>query len=121
MAAVAMGDQALEAALLIEAEPGVERVGVAGLEQARAGHGVGRLAGGDLEQSGAAFTDVGTRVVIAVVKQLALLRVGQTEGATLAHGRFLQSMARPLCHSTPVTDLPCQNSLGGTTNQDPPP
>jgi hypothetical protein len=110
MAAVAVGNQTVQAVGLVEVKPGVKGVGIAGLEQAGAGDGMGRLAGGDLEQSGTTFTDVGTWIVIAVAEQLVLLRVGQTEGTTLAQGSFLHSMATLLCYSTLVTDLPCQNS-----------
>ena len=70
---MAVDDQAIGAANLIEVEPGIEGIGVAGFEQTCACDGMGGLARGDLEQSGAALTDVGTRVVIAVVEQLALL------------------------------------------------
>jgi hypothetical protein len=58
MTAVAMGDQSSEALSLVEAEPGIDRVGIAGLEQAVTRDGVRRVSSSDLEQGGAAFADV---------------------------------------------------------------
>jgi hypothetical protein len=88
---------AVEAALLVAlqsvealgeegVQPGVDGVGVARAEDARASDGMGRGAIGDLQQGAGAFTDEGLGMVVAVVEQLPPLLVSKLEGTALAHG-----------------------------------
>jgi hypothetical protein len=58
-------------------QPSVHRVGVSGAQEASAGHGVGRSAVGDPEQSGGAFADKGLGMVVAVVVQQLALLIGK--------------------------------------------
>src|SRR3954470_20168096 len=51
-AALGMGDQALGPRGVVQVEPGVEGVGVAGLQQAVLGDPMRRIAVGDLQQGG---------------------------------------------------------------------
>jgi hypothetical protein len=92
-----MGAQALQAPVLVEAEPGVEGVGVARAEQAGACDGVGGEAVGHLEQSGTAFADIGAGVVVAVVSQQRALLLAQGERTADGHGIFLLC-----CSVTPI-------------------
>jgi hypothetical protein len=82
-------EEAVEATFEIVVEPGVEGVGVARAEQARAGDGVGGEAVGHLEQSGAAFADVGAGIVVAVADEQHPLLLAQRECTAGAHGIFL--------------------------------
>ncbi len=54
-------------------EPGVDRVGVAGAEQAGDGDGVGGVPVSDFEEGGAAFPDIRSWVVVAVFQELLVL------------------------------------------------
>jgi hypothetical protein len=66
-------EQARQALLLVERQPAVESIGVAGFEQALLGDSMRRGAGGDLEQGRTTFTHVGPGIVIPVVEQLLAL------------------------------------------------
>jgi hypothetical protein len=72
-----MGDQPLDPRGVVQVEPGVEGVGVAGLQQAVLGHAMGRIAVGDLQQGGPALADVGSGIVVAQLKELVALLFGQ--------------------------------------------
>src|SRR3954470_10587398 len=62
--ALGMGDQPSGPRGLVQVEPGVDGIGVAGLEQAVPGDPVGWIAVGDLQESRAAFADVGAGIVV---------------------------------------------------------
>jgi hypothetical protein len=79
-------EQAVESLGKEGVEPGVDGVGVARAEDARASDGVGGGAVGDLQQGASAFTDEGLGMVVAVLEQLLPLKVGKLEGTALAHG-----------------------------------
>jgi hypothetical protein len=68
---------------------------MAGPQEARVGHGMGRSAVSDLEQSGGTFADEGFGRVVAVVEQHLALLIGERERTTLAHGRVLHGMVAP--------------------------
>jgi hypothetical protein len=70
---VLVGAQTGEPLLLVEREPGVDGVGIAGAEEAEAGDGVRRLTVGDLEQGGTAFADVGLGVVVTLLLEFVIL------------------------------------------------
>jgi hypothetical protein len=63
-----MSEQAGDPSVLEEGEPVVNGIGIAGAEQAGAGHGISRLAGRDFEQGGTAFADVRPRVMVPAVE-----------------------------------------------------
>ena len=63
-----VGQEAGEPFVLVVVEPGVDGVGVALAEQAGVGHGIRGVPLSDLEQGGAALTDLGLGVVVAVVE-----------------------------------------------------
>jgi hypothetical protein len=72
-----MGDQPLDPRGLVQVEPGVEGVGVAGLQQPVLGDPMRRIAVGDLQQGGSALADVGAGIVVAQLKELVALLFGQ--------------------------------------------
>jgi hypothetical protein len=62
---------------LVQVQPAIDGIGVAWLQEAVAGDGVGRLPISDFQQGGAAFADIGPRVVVAMVGQFVALSIGQ--------------------------------------------
>src|SRR5690349_2175546 len=67
-AAMAVGDQAGHPFGLINVQPAIETVRVAGLEQAVGRHRMRTEAVGNLEHGGGAFADIGARIVVAGVE-----------------------------------------------------
>src|SRR6516162_6194719 len=88
VAAVLVGEQARQPFVLVIVEPGVNGVGVAVAQQAGVGHGIRRVAVGDLEQGGTALADVGLGVVVAMGKQLGALVIRERQGTALVHRRI---------------------------------
>jgi hypothetical protein len=74
---MAVGEQPRKALPLIAGQPTVERIGIAGFEQALLGDSMGREASGDFEQGGTAFAHIRPRIVIAVGEQLLALLDGE--------------------------------------------
>jgi hypothetical protein len=94
-AALLKPDHALEAEFLVDVEPGVDGIGVSALQEAVLGNGMGRHAISDLQQGSAAFTDVGSWVVVTVMTKLVGLGVSQVEGPAISgHGCCLSSICR---------------------------
>src|SRR5215831_14102751 len=80
-AALGMGDQPGDPLGLGAAQPSRHGIGVAWLQEPGAGHAMGGLPLGDLQEGGAALADVGAWVVVAQLKQFLALLFGQGEGA----------------------------------------
>ena len=87
IAALLRGEKGLEGGFEEEVEPEVKGVGVARAEQTVTSDGVRAEAVGHLEQGGAAFTDVGAGVVIAVIDEPFTLLVVQLERSGATRGR----------------------------------
>src|SRR5262245_51699426 len=83
VAAVLVGQEAFQPFGAVMVEPGVDGVGVAGAEQAGAGHGIRGGAVRDLEQGGTALPDIGLGVVVAVGKQGGALVVRERQAKAL--------------------------------------
>jgi hypothetical protein len=80
-------DHALKADFLVEVEPGVDGIGFAAFQEAMLSDSMRRHAIGDLEQSSAAFTDVGSWIVVTVMTKLLGLGLSQVEGSAVSsHG-----------------------------------
>src|ERR1051325_5371332 len=62
VAAVLVGEEPGQAFVAVMVQPGVDRVGVAGAEQAGVGHSIRGGSVSDLEQGGTALADVGLGV-----------------------------------------------------------
>ena len=86
-AAVLKPDHALEAEFLVEVEPGVDGIRLPALQEAVLSDGMRRHAISDLQQGSAAFTDIGSRIVVTVMTKLVGLGLTQVEGpAVSGHG-----------------------------------
>jgi hypothetical protein len=70
-------DHTPEAKAFVPIEPAIDGIGFAWLQEAMTGNGVGGLPIGNFQQGGAAFTDIGPRIMIAVVAEVLVLGVGQ--------------------------------------------
>src|SRR5262249_4009318 len=103
VAAVLVREEAGQALGLVVVEPGVDAVGIAGAEQALAGDGVGCVAVGHFEQSGAAFADVRLGVMIPMVEQFLALLGCKGQGAALGHRGILLGVPDTLStHPLPI-------------------
>src|SRR5262249_16395973 len=67
-ATLGMGDQAGDPLGLVAAQPSIHGIGVAWLQEPGAGHAMGGLPLGDLQDGGAALPDVGAWVVVSEPK-----------------------------------------------------
>jgi hypothetical protein len=86
-----MAPQTRKALGRIAIQPGVERVGVARLQQAVTGDGMRARPIGDLQYGGAALAHIRLRVVVADVLELASLRPTQDDhpaSVLLGHGEL---------------------------------
>jgi hypothetical protein len=80
-----VGQDAGEPFVPVVVQPGVNGVGIAVAEQAAVGHGLRGVPVSDLEQGGAALTDVGLGVVVAVGEHFGALVVRERQGTALVH------------------------------------
>ncbi len=94
-----MDDQPDKALGLVGSQPGVERVGVAGLQEAVSGHLIGGLAIGDLQHCRCTLSDVGPRVVISGLDQLPALGIANRQLKALDQlGLLSVNQMIQLCH-----------------------
>ena len=85
-------DHALEAEFLVEVESGIDGIGFSAFQQAVESDGMRRHASGDLQQGSAAFTDIGSWVVVTVMTKLLGLGLSQVEGPTVSGHGFCLSV-----------------------------
>jgi hypothetical protein len=83
VAAVLKPRHTAKAELLVPIEPAVDGIRFARLEEAMAGNRVRRHASGNLQEGSTAFTNVGTRVVVAVMEEFLALVICQVECSTI--------------------------------------
>jgi hypothetical protein len=96
-------DHALKAKLLVEVEPGVDSVRLAAFQEAMVSDSMRRHAIGDLQQRSAAFTDVGSWIVVTVMTKLVGLGLSQVEGSTVSsHGICLSPVGSHGTNLLPV-------------------
>ena len=91
--------QRRDASPLVARQPAIQRIGIAGLEDAAAGHGVWGLASGDAQQGSTPLPELGAWVVVAMLDQGSLFLLGQRQRASFHHG-----WGSFLLHP-PITDL----------------
>ena len=67
-AALGVGDQARDPLQVVATQPCIHGIGIAWFQEPGAGHAMGGLPLGDLQEGGAALPDVGAWVVVAQPK-----------------------------------------------------
>jgi hypothetical protein len=98
-------NQTAQALSLVAGEPGVDGVGMAGLEQAFARNAVGRPALGNLEQGRCPLAQVGPRVGVPRAFEFDALGGGQRKGSVAVKDRILlvgQENSTPLAPFSPA-------------------
>ena len=114
-AALGVSDQPGRPRRLVAIEPGIHGIGIAWLQEPARGDLMGSLAVGDLQERGAPLADIGTRVVVAQLKEFLPLLFGQGEGTTDHEGLLrLRACTVDRADHVDFTDFERQNSLEGT-------
>jgi len=90
-----MGEDPGQPFLLVAIQPGVDRIRVAGLQEAVPGYGMGAHPVGDLQQSGTALAHLRVRMMIATLLEGQPCGIVEGEEAEEGHGQALLSCSLP--------------------------